>query len=370
MEFLAEYGLFLAKTITFVVAILVVVGLVISMSGRGRKADKGHIEVSKLNEKFDEMRDILRDAMLDPEELKLQEKAEKKRLKEERAEQKRAAKLKAAAESKNSATSAEATPDNTVAESKARKRVFVLDFHGDIKASECDNLREEVSAVLGTATANDEVVVKLESGGGMVHSYGLASSQLARISQKSIPLTVCVDKVAASGGYMMACVADKIIAAPFAILGSIGVIAQLPNFHKLLKKNDIDYEMFTAGEYKRTVTMFGENTPKGREKFVEDLEDVHVLFKQFVSEHRPEVDIAAVATGEVWFGRRALDVKLVDELQTSDEYLLNLSANADIYEVSFTHKKSLPEKLGFAAQGAVDRLLLTWWERLHHSRWF
>jgi serine protease SohB len=246
----------------------------------------------------------------------------------------------------------------------------VLDFHGDIKASACDNLREEVSALLSQAQPTDEVVVKLESGGGMVHSYGLASSQLARITQKKIPLTVCVDKVAASGGYMMACVADKIIAAPFAIIGSIGVIAQLPNFHKLLKKNDVDFEMFTAGEYKRTVTMFGENTPKGREKFVEDLEDVHVLFKEFVSEHRPQVDIATVATGEVWFGRRALGVKLVDELQTSDEYLLSQSEMADIYEVEFAHKKSLPEKLGFAAQGAVDRLLLTWWERLHHSRWF
>lgn len=369
MEFLADYGLFLAKTVTFVVAIGVIVSLVFAVGGRGKKSPKGHIEVTMLNDKFEEMRDILRDAMLDPEELKQQEKAEKKRLKEEKAEQKKAAKLKAASEKKKNAEGDAITTD--VAQAAAhKKRVFVLDFHGDIKASACDNLREEISAILSLAQPADEVVIKLESGGGMVHSYGLASSQLARISNKKIPLTVCVDKVAASGGYMMACVADKIISAPFAIIGSIGVIAQLPNFHKLLKKNDIDYEMFTAGEYKRTVTMFGENTPKGREKFVEDLEDVHVLFKEFVSEHRPQVDIAAVATGEVWFGRRALDVKLVDELLTSDEYLLNQSETADIYEVEFAHKKSLPEKLGIAAQGTIDRLLLTWWERLHHSRWF
>jgi serine protease SohB len=204
----------------------------------------------------------------------------------------------------------------------------------------------------------------------MVHSYGLASSQLARITGKQIPLTVCVDKVAASGGYMMACVANKIIAAPFAVIGSIGVIAQLPNFHKLLKKNEIDFEMFTAGEYKRTVTMFGENTHKGREKFKEDLEDTHVLFKDFVAQHRPQVDIAEVATGEVWFGRRAFEHKLVDELKTSDEYLLSQSDNADIYEMEYVVKKSLPEKVGLAAQGAVDRLLMTWWERLQNSRWF
>lgn len=379
--------MFLAKTVTIVVAIGVIVGLVVSAGQRQKKTEKGHIEVNKLNEKFEHMRDVLKEATLDPEQFKALMKEEKKREKAERAEKKKAAKLAAkdkavlrekAAVSEKTAVSEKAVVEAGETDSNAKtnekpsdkKRVFVLDFHGDIKASACDNLREEISAVLSLATSADEVVVKLESGGGMVHSYGLAASQLARISNKKIPLTVCVDKVAASGGYMMACVADKIIAAPFAVLGSIGVIAQLPNFHKLLKKNNIDYEMFTAGEYKRTVTMFGENTDKGREKFKEDLEDTHVLFKEFVSEHRPQVDIAKVATGEVWFGRRAMEVNLVDSLYTSDEYLLAQAENADIYEVSYSFKKSLPEKLGLAAQGAVDRLLLTWWERLNHNRWF
>lgn len=359
MEFLIEYGLFLAKTITFVAAIFVIISLAVSVGGRNKKSDKGQVEVTKLNEKFEHLRDSLRDAMLDDEAYKEFEKAEKKRLKEEKAKKKTAAKEAAKSETKEAE-----------AQEAERKRIFVLDFHGDIKASEVDNLREEITTVLTIAKPSDEIVVKVESGGGMVHSYGLASSQLARITSKNIPLTVCVDKVAASGGYMMACVANKIVAAPFAIVGSIGVVAQLPNFHKLLKKNDIDYEMFTAGEYKRTVTMFGENTDKGRSKFVEELEDTHVLFKEFVSEHRPQVDINEVATGEVWFGLRAKAVNLVDELQTSDEYLFGQAENADIYEVEFTFKKSLPEKLGLAAQGAVDRLLMTWWERLNISRWF
>jgi len=361
LEFLTDYGLFLAKTITFVAAIVVIITVAVSMGGRNKKSDKGHIEVTKLNEKFDHLRDSLRDAMLDDEEYKEFEKAEKKRLKEEKAQKKKAA--KEASKTKADEVSGDAAETE-------KKRIFVLDFYGDIKASEVESLREEISTVLTLAKPTDEVVVKVESGGGMVHSYGLASSQLARITNKNIPLTVCVDKVAASGGYMMACVANKIIAAPFAILGSIGVVAQLPNFHKLLKKNDIDYEMFTAGEYKRTVTMFGENTEKGRAKFVEELEDTHVLFKEFVSEHRPQVDVIKVATGEVWFGRRAKDVNLIDELQTSDEYLFAQAETADIYEVEFTYKKSLPEKLGFAAQAAVDRLLMTWWERLNVSRWF
>lgn len=365
MEFLAEYGLFFAKVVTFVAAILVVVVVAISLGGRNKKSDKGHIEVTKLNEKFDHMRDTLRDAMMDDEAYKEFEKAEKKRLKEEKAEKKKAAKEVAKEAAKPKADDA-----LDVLAATDKKRIFVLDFYGDIKASEVECLREEISTILTLAKPTDEVVVKVESGGGMVHSYGLASSQLIRITNKNIPLTICVDKVAASGGYMMGCVADKIVAAPFAILGSIGVVAQLPNFHKLLKKNDIDYEMFTAGEYKRTVTMFGENTDKGRAKFVEELEDTHVLFKEFVSEHRPQVDVVKVATGEVWFGRRAKDVNLIDDIQTSDEYLFAQAETADIYEVEFAHKKSLPEKLGFAAQAAVDRLLMTWWERLNISRWF
>jgi serine protease SohB len=368
LEFLSEYGLFLAKVVTFVLAIFAIVSLIASLAMRNKKHDRGQFEVTRVNEKYEHTRDMLRDAMLDEEGLKLQQKTEKKKLKAEKAEKKKAAKL--AGKKSDSSASENKTETPEVESIKSKKRIFVLDFYGDIKASECDLLREEITAVLSQATEKDEVVVKVESGGGMVHSYGLAASQLARITQKNIPLTVCVDKVAASGGYMMACVANKIVAAPFAILGSIGVVASLPNFHKLLKKNDIDYEMFTAGEYKRTVTMFGENTEKGRAKFVEDLEDTHVLFKEFVSEHRPQINIEEIATGEIWFGRRAKDVNLIDEIKTSDEYLLSQIDTADIFQVEYIFKKSIQEKLGLAAQGAVDRLLMTWWERLHFNRWF
>lgn len=354
MEFINEYGLFLAKVVTWVVAIGVIVALITSAASRGqRKSDKGHIEVTKLNDRFRQMADALKHAALDQAERKAEARAEKKREKADKARRKRALKQKPG----------EAGEDE-------RKRVFVLTFNGDIKASAVDHLREEVSSVLSLARTNDEVVVKLESGGGLVHGYGLASSQLARVRDRHIPLTVCVDKVAASGGYMMACVADRILAAPFAILGSIGVVAQLPNFHRLLKKNNIDYELFTAGEYKRTVTVFGENTKKGRDKFVEDLEDTHVLFKEFVAEHRPQLDVDRIATGEIWFGRRAREVKLVDELKTSDEYLQSLAEKADLFEVSYVQKKTLPEKLGVAAEGAADRLLLRWWHRANDRQWF
>ncbi|UZJ45469.1 protease SohB [Marinimicrobium sp. C6131] len=357
MEFINEYGLFLAKVVTVVIAIGFVVGLVATAGSKNRKkADKGHVEVVKLNDRFKHMTHALKQVALDEATRKADAKAEKKREKAEQTKKKKA--LKTGAKS-----------DEKPADSDT-KRVFVLDFNGDIKASATDSLREEITAVLSLARPADEVVVKLESGGGLVHSYGLAASQLARIRDRHIPLTVCVDKVAASGGYMMACVADRILAAPFAVLGSIGVVAQLPNFHKLLKKNNIDFEMFTAGEYKRTVTMFGENTKKGRDKFVEDLEDTHVLFKEFVSEHRPQVEIDKVATGEIWFGRRAQSVKLIDELKTSDEYLVQLAEKSDVFEVSFVHKKSLPEKLGMATEGAVDRLLLRWWQRSNNQRWF
>lgn len=347
-----EYGLFLAKSITVLLTIALIVALVVSAGHRGKGADKGHIEVTHLNDKFDSIQDALKDAIFDAEERKHEVKEQQKKEKAEAKARKKAAR-------KHDDQSSESKP-----------RVFVLNFDGDIKASAVENLREEISGVLSLANDKDEVVLRLESGGGMVHSYGLASSQLDRIKKKGIPLTVCVDKVAASGGYMMACVADKILAAPFAIMGSIGVVAQLPNFHRLLKKNYVDFELLTAGEHKRTLTMFGENTEKGREKFVEDLEDTHELFKSFVGEHRPVVDINAVATGDVWFGQRALEKQLVDELQTSDEYIHTLAETADVYEVEYVFKKSIHEKLGLAAQGAVDRLLVTWLGRLQNSRFF
>ena len=399
MEFLTEYGLFLAKTITFVIAVGVVIALIMSASMKNHSHDRGQLEITKINDKFDALAHAVKEAILPDDVLKSEDK-EKKRL--EKLEKK---KLKAQLKSKKSSklSSEQATKqdssdkedvsdvvkddkqqdgdvavemqeESTKADSAAKdpdtkKRVFVTDFDGDIKASATDELRQVISAILSIATEKDEVVIRLESPGGMVHSYGLAASQLKRITSKNIPLTICVDKVAASGGYMMACVANKIVSAPFAVIGSIGVLAQLPNFHRLLKKHDVDYEQFTAGEYKRTITMFGENTEKGRQKFTEELEDTHVLFKDFIKQNRPVVDVESVATGEVWYGSRAIERNLIDQIETSDQYLFNLKDDADLYEVNYTQKKSLPEKLGFSAEAALDRLLYRWVQRFSNKHY-
>lgn len=341
MDFLAEYASFLAKTVTLVVAILVVLISFASLRSKGRRKSAGQLQVSKLNDFYKGLRERLESTLLDKDQLKALRKSEGK------------------AEKKKGKQKAEAKP-----------RVFVLDFDGDIKASATESLRHEITALLSLATPTDEVVLRLESGGGMVHSYGLASSQLARIRQAGVPLTVCIDKVAASGGYMMACIGEKIISAPFAILGSIGVVAQLPNVNRLLKKHDIDFEVLTAGEYKRTLTVFGENTEKGREKFQEDLDITHQLFKNFVSRYRPQLAIDDVATGEVWLGVAALDKQLVDELQTSDEYLATKAKTAEVFHLHYAERKSLQERVGLAASGSVDRVLLTWWSRLTQQRFW
>ena len=242
------------------------------------------------------------------------------------------------------------------------QQVFVLDFDGDIKATAVKHLREEVSTLISTANKGDEVVIRLESGGGMVHSYGLAAAQLVRLKDAGLKLTVCVDKIAASGGYMMACVADTIIAAPFAVIGSIGVVSQLPNFHKLLKKNDVDYEMVTAGDYKRTVTVFGENDDEDRAKYQQELEQTHDLFKHFVNTYRSQLDLDKVANGEHWYGEDALKLQLVDTLQTSDSYILELMDNHEVYALHSRQKPTLAEKLGLsqAAEAtitmAIDKL--------------
>ena len=346
MEFLAEYGMFLAKAVTVLVVVALIIGLAASA---GVKDKPSGLKITKLNDKLNKLKSQLQESVLDKTALKSVKKAEKTAAKQQ-------AKAEKNADKKESTTS--------------KKKVFVLDFNGDIKASQGERLKNEISALLTIASPEDEVVVKVESGGGMVHQYGLASSQLDRIKSHNIPLTVCVDKVAASGGYMMAVVADKIVAAPFAILGSIGVVAQVPNFNKLLKKNDIEFEVHTAGEYKRTLTLFGENTDKAREKFQEDLKDVHELFKTFVSEHRPVVDVNTVANGDIWYGQRALDVKLIDEIKTSDQYLQDKCKDCDVFLITTPKKKALGQRLGLAAQTAISRGVEQAVEKLSFQKWY
>lgn len=319
MAFLHEYGLFLAKTLTLAGALIAVLAAVAGAARARRGSERGHLEIHHVNGRLHELADTLNDELLDD---SARKKLETQRKKEQRRE---------ARALKNG------QPE--------KPRVFVLDFDGDVQASAVDALREEISSLLQVARAGDEVVVRLESGGGLVHAYGLAASQLLRVRERRIKLTVTVDKVAASGGYMMACIADQILAAPFAVVGSIGVVAQLPNVHRLLRKHDIDFELHTAGEYKRTLTVFGENTDAGRAKFREEIEETHTLFKRFVSQNRPAVDIAKVATGEHWFGSQALALKLVDRLLTSDDYLLERASESAVYELHYRRPRALAERL-------------------------
>lgn len=344
MEFLAEYGMFLAKAVTLVFFILLVVGNLVAMGKKhGDPDEKGTLKVTKINERFTQSREEMNDIMLTGKARKKAKKAEKARIKEQ---------------------------EKAVQEGQAAGRIFYLNFKGDLHAKATNSLREEISAVLGVATEKDEVIVNVESPGGVVHGYGFAASQLDRVRKAGVPLTVLVDKVAASGGYMMACVANKICAAPFSIIGSIGVVAQLPNFHRLLDKHEVDVELHTAGEYKRTLTMFGENTDEGRRKFKEDLEEAHKLFKEFIAEHRPELDIEKIATGEIWFGKRAKELGLVDEVLTSDEYLFTKIQDQEVFEVKFEPKKSLQERLSQGAESTMESLFGNLLAKLRANKYF
>lgn len=242
----------------------------------------------------------------------------------------------------------------------------MLDFQGDVQASGVNALRKEIDAILALANSEkDEVLLKLESPGGVVHGYGLAASQLQRLKNTKLRLNIAVDKVAASGGYMMACVADKISSAPFAVIGSVGVVAQVPNIHRLLKKHDIDVDVMTAGEYKRTVTFVGENTAKGKQKFQQELDETHRLFKQFVAQHRPQLDIDQIATGEHWFGQQAIELHLIDEIATSDDLILASVKDKQVIEVKYQQKKKLAQRVGEQMESSLERLAA---KLLHKTR--
>ncbi len=334
LEFLAEYGLFLLKVATIAIAIIVVIGFA---AETGKRSQVDTLEVEKLNDKYRELATALRTAVAG--------KAGAKKVRKEARERQKA----------------EAKADSQ------RPRSFVIDFKGDLKASAAASLREEVTAILDVAEDDDEVIIRLENHGGVVHEHGLAASQLVRIRERGIPLVVCVDKVAASGGYLMACVADRIVAAPFAILGSIGVLAQIPNFNRALENRGVDFEEVTAGKYKRTVTMFGKNTDEDRAKLKSDLEDVHELFKAAVVRYRPDLDLDRVATGEHWYGTRALDLGLADELKTSDELLAQRGGDRDLFRVAFRIKKPLQKRLMGGVDSVIERADALAWRRRFDS---
>ena len=353
LEYLIQYGMFLAKAVTIVVAIVIVVGSIAASGNRQRKTGrKGQIKVTHLNEHFDDMKDTLQHSVLAKGQLKQVHKDEKKQAKLESKEQAKA--------DKEAAKKPNDVADDASNSEQRKKRVYVINFTGNISADEVASLREEITAILTLAEPLDEVLLRLESPGGLVHAYGLASSQLLRIKSKQIPLTICVDKVAASGGYMMACLADRLVSAPFAIIGSIGVLVQLPNFHRVLKKNEVDYEIISAGEFKRTLTQFGEITQKGRDKVQEEVETMHDIFKAWIKEHRPSVEIDKIATGETWVGTQAKERYMVDEIKTSDDCIVGACEEADVYEVEYELPKSLQDKIGGAFLGSVEKLFSNW----------
>ncbi len=336
---------FFLKALIFVIAAVIILGLFGALLKGGRslkdEGEKGELKITDLRARARQDREKMEKALgemsADPKvrenykEPKSGKKAEKARLKSDYEALEKHIK---ALEEKG-----EFCPQN----------VYFIEYYGDTKGSGDYELSREIDAVLKVATEKDEVVALITSPGGMVNAYGLLASQLDRIRSHNIPLTVCVDSVAASGGYMMAAVGSKIVAAPFAYIGSIGVVAQLPNFHRVLDKYSVDYEQHTAGKYKRTVTMFGENTDEGRKKFKEELEAIHKRFKEEVSRYRPKLDIENLATGEYWLASDAKERGLIDEISTSSEYLAKILDKTHgcvlKIEYEFPEKKSLLSKL-------------------------
>lgn len=331
--FVGKVGVLAAAALVILVGVVIAIAFLIA-----KTQNRNLLQVDRLDEEFQDIQLGLKAQMLEKDELKVEKKKHKEQSKNEKS-----------------------------------KNLFVIDFKGDLHAHAVENLREEVTAILFVAKPTDEVVVKVQSPGGVVNGYGLAASQLLRIREKGIPLTVCVDEVAASGGYLMSCVANKIVTAPFAIVGSIGVVAQVPNFNRLLKKYDVDFKEYTAGEYKRTVTMLGEITPKGEEKFKAQLEDTHVLFKQFVSKYRSQLDLSKVATGEYWYGSQCIELGLVDELKTSDDYIIEQSETAKIFAIKYEKPEKLSEKisgfLGEAAHQALQKTFVGIFNKLNYKHW-
>ncbi|MEE3003483.1 MAG: protease SohB [Pseudomonadota bacterium] len=309
-DILINYAVFLLKTITIIVAIFLILGKIFSLKQEDKST--GKIKLKKLNEEYTQTKNELSKDILSKVDYKKLLKSEKKQQK----------KLK-----------------------KSLPKLFLLEFKGDIRASAAAELRDEITAILSLASTKDKVVIQLESPGGCVHDYGFAASQLSRIREKNITLVVAVDKVAASGGYMMASVASEIIAAPFAVIGSIGVYMALPNFHKFLKDKKIEFEDLTAGPDKRNLTTFSPNTKDDREKAQEQIDNIHRLFIDFVKKYRPNIDPEKVATGKTWHALDAINLNLIDKIITSDDYITSAMSKYEVLRINKKKSKKILEKL-------------------------
>src|ERR1700729_2670268 len=334
MAFWLDIAGFLLKAV-IIVAAFGGLAVLIARLARSSEPKDQEIKVRSLDERYDDMRNAMNDELLDRKERKALDKSRKKE-------------VKAAAKAGRG--------------QEPGKRVYVLSFKGDMRASAVKRLGAEIDAVLIAARpATDEAVIRIESPGGTVTGYGLAAAEILRLRERKIKVTASVDQVAESGGYMMACPADRIAAAPLALVGSIGVVAPVPNLHRLLQKNEIDFEEITAGEFKRTVSVLGEIKPPGREHFRGKLDTTHQAFKAHVAECRPKVDIDRVANGDYWLAREGLALGLVDELSTGDDLLFRARDSARLYEVSTEARKTLLQQLlsgiGGAAQSAVDLVI-------------
>ncbi len=320
MEFLANWGLFAVKLVTVLVFVFLLVSLLISLAMQAKAHNED--DKDKIKFKFTNLFNFYKDNV-DKLDAAIDEFDESKSDKEKKAYLKQKAKALKTAPQKLREEKAERIKKAEEQGEFCPEHLYVIDFDGDARASQVDELTSKVNLILAKATDKDEVIIKLTSPGGVVNGYGLCANQLERIRNKGINLVACVDTVAASGGYMMACVASKIVAAPFSYVGSIGVVAQIPNFNKVLKNHDVEYEQVTAGKYKRTLTMFGENTPEARDKFKQEITLIHNRFKAIVAKYRTKIDIENIATGEYWLAEDAKELNLVDQISTFDEYLQN-----------------------------------------------
>jgi serine protease SohB len=244
----------------------------------------------------------------------------------------------------------------------AERPIAVVSFDGDVRATK----RKIVSALIDELIVNkdklSEAVVVVNSPGGSVAEYGLLYAEMERIRAAGISLTVCIDTYAASGGYLMSLPANRIVAAPFAFVGSVGVVAYSPNIHRLLKKHDIEPRLFTAGEFKRTVTLIGDDDEEAKQHFQHQLESLHGLFLAAVKKYRTGANFEKIGTGDHWTAEESQtqNLGLVDHIATSREYLLKLNADRDLVHLS-QKKHMLEGGLGrFAAQLSeelVDRIL-------------
>ena len=243
---------------------------------------------------------------------------------------------------------------------KDRKSVSVVRLSGVIANGPRAGISDQACAPLLEAAFRkgkpSAVALVINSPGGSPVQSSLIGSRIRRLAaEHDVPVYAFVEDVAASGGYWLACAADKIYLDESSIVGSIGVISASFGAHEFLNRQGFERRVYTAGKSKSMLDPFRPENPEDVERLKGSLEQIHEVFKTHVTSRRGGrlASDQDLFTGEIWLGQKAIDVGLADHIGHLVPTMKDMFGDKVKFRV-FGQRRSIAQRFGLSlAQDAI-----------------